>query len=66
MTMMGFLQYLAPSITLTIAIFGLGESFSTADAATFACVWIALGIVALENRFKVTSPRGDEVKLETK
>jgi chloramphenicol-sensitive protein RarD len=49
---LGFLQYLAPSITLTLAIFGFGERFTRLDAVTFGCVWAALVIVALEGRLR--------------
>jgi chloramphenicol-sensitive protein RarD len=55
MSTLGFLQYLSPSITLLIATFVLGEPFTTSDAATFGCVWIALILVALDGRLR--SPR---------
>jgi chloramphenicol-sensitive protein RarD len=48
---LGFLQYFSPSITLALAVFGFGEPFTRADAITFACVWAALVLVALEGRF---------------
>jgi len=48
---LGFLQYLSPSITLLLAIFGFGERFSRLDAITFGFVWLALVFVALEGRF---------------
>jgi len=48
---LGFLQYFSPSITLALAVFGFGEPFSRVDTLTFACVWAALGIVAMEGRF---------------
>jgi chloramphenicol-sensitive protein RarD len=44
----GFLQYLSPSITLLLAIFGFGESFTRVDGVAFGIVWLALVIVALE------------------
>jgi chloramphenicol-sensitive protein RarD len=47
---LGFLQYLSPSITLVLAIFGLGEKFTRIDGLTFGIVWVALVIVALEGR----------------
>ena len=50
LTTLGFLQYLGPSITLVLATALLGESFTRLDAATFACVWMALAIVAAEGR----------------
>lgn len=49
MSTLGFLQYIAPSITLVLATFGFGERFTVVDAVTFACVWTALAIVASES-----------------
>ena len=48
MATLGFLQYLTPSITLLMAIFAFGEEFSRVDLISFAFVWTALAIVALE------------------
>jgi chloramphenicol-sensitive protein RarD len=53
---LGFLQYLSPSITLAIAVLLLGEPFTRADAATFACVWAALALVALDGRVRRAAP----------
>jgi chloramphenicol-sensitive protein RarD len=41
---MGFLQYLAPSISLLIAVFVYGETFTQAHAVTFALIWSALAL----------------------
>jgi chloramphenicol-sensitive protein RarD len=46
---LGFMQYLSPSITLLLAVFGFGEKFTRLDAIAFGCVWAALCIVALES-----------------
>ncbi|HSM94578.1 MAG TPA: EamA family transporter RarD [Rhizomicrobium sp.] len=51
---LGFLQYLSPSITLVLAIFGLGETFTKVDMITFGFVWIALLIVSLDSYFSRT------------
>lgn len=51
MTTLGFLQYLAPSITLLMAVFGFHEAFTTVDLISFGCIWTALVIVGLEGRF---------------
>jgi chloramphenicol-sensitive protein RarD len=50
---LGFLQYLSPSITLLIAVFVLGEPFTPTDIATFGCVWLALGLVAIDGRLQL-------------
>lgn len=48
MTTMGFLQYLAPTISLLVAVFGLGEPFDLADLFAFAFIWAAIAIAAFE------------------
>ena len=48
LTAMGMFQYVAPSISLMIAVFVYGETFDSARAITFACIWIALGIFTFE------------------
>lgn len=50
LTTLGFLQYLSPSITLVLAIFGFHEPFTRTSLIAFGCVWFALVIVALEGR----------------
>jgi chloramphenicol-sensitive protein RarD len=45
---MGFLQYLAPSISLLIAVFLYGETFTQAHGVTFALIWSALALVSWE------------------
>jgi chloramphenicol-sensitive protein RarD len=44
----GFLQYLAPSISLILAVFLFGEPFTQAHAITFALIWSALALVSWE------------------
>lgn len=46
--MIGFLQYLAPSISLVLAVFVYGEAFTGAHAVTFALIWSALVLVSWE------------------
>jgi chloramphenicol-sensitive protein RarD len=48
MTTLGFLQYLAPSITLMIAVFLFHEPFTSSDLVSFSCVWAAIAIAAVE------------------
>jgi chloramphenicol-sensitive protein RarD len=45
---MGFLQYLAPSISLVLAVFLYHEPFTRAHAVTFALIWSALALVSWE------------------
>ncbi len=41
---LGFLQYLAPSVTFLLAVFAFGEAFTRTHALAFGCVWLALAI----------------------
>ncbi|HUO92654.1 MAG TPA: EamA family transporter RarD [Rhizomicrobium sp.] len=52
MTTLGFLQYFTPSLTLALATLGFHEHFGRIDAISFAFVWLALLIVALEGRLR--------------
>lgn len=40
--MVGFMQYIAPSITLLIGIFMYGEAFTLTHAVAFGCIWVGL------------------------
>jgi chloramphenicol-sensitive protein RarD len=46
--MIGFLQYLAPTISLSLAVFLYGETFTAAHSVTFALIWLALALVSFE------------------
>ncbi len=48
LTTIGFIQYLAPSMTFTLAVFFWGESFTRGHAVAFGCIWFALVLVTLE------------------
>lgn len=60
LTTLGFLQYLSPSITLVLAVLGFHERFSRIDAISFAIVWAALVVVALEGRFRLPAAAAPE------
>jgi chloramphenicol-sensitive protein RarD len=44
LSVLGFLQYLSPSITLLLAVFVYGEAFRASQAITFGCIWSALAL----------------------
>lgn len=44
----GFIQYLAPIISFTMAVFVLGESFGGVQLACFALIWVALVIYTID------------------
>lgn len=48
LTTLGMFQYIAPSISLVIAVFYYGESFGLSRIVMFTCVWIAIIIFTLE------------------
>ena len=48
-SMMGFLQYIAPTLTLILGIFVFKEHFSTIHLISFCFIWAALIIFTLAN-----------------
>ena len=51
LTVIGFFQYIAPSISLMIAVFYYGEPFGVSKAVSFGFIWLALVIFSLEGYF---------------
>lgn len=49
LTAMGMFQYIAPSLSLLLAVFAYGEPFTASRAATFICIWIALMLFTAES-----------------
>ena len=47
LTTIGFIQYLAPSMTFCLAVFLWGEPFTPGHAVAFSCIWTALVLVSL-------------------
>jgi chloramphenicol-sensitive protein RarD len=45
---MGFLQYLAPTISLVLAVVVYGEPFTSAHVVTFGFIWLALALISWE------------------
>ena len=50
LNLLGFLQYVSPTIALLLAIFYFGESFGTAQLIAFGCIWVALVLFTLSNQ----------------
>lgn len=48
LTLVGFIQYLAPTMTFCLAVFLWGEPFTLGHAVAFGCIWIALALVSGE------------------
>jgi chloramphenicol-sensitive protein RarD len=47
LTLLGFIQYLAPSISFLLAVFLWDESFTQGHAVAFGCIWTALLLVSI-------------------
>ncbi len=45
---MGFLQYVAPSLQLTLAVVAFGEAFTRAHGVSFGLIWAALAIYSVD------------------
>ena len=48
LSILGFFQYIGPSMSFLIAVFLYGELFSTGHAVAFSCIWLALALVSIE------------------
>ncbi|RMH49738.1 MAG: EamA family transporter, partial [Bacteroidetes bacterium] len=44
-------QYLAPTLTLLLAVFVYGEPFRMSQVVTFGCIWTALVIFSVEGLY---------------
>ena len=53
----GFFQYIAPSISFTLAVFLFGETFTRGHAVAFGCIWFALAMVSLESLARLKRAR---------
>ncbi len=49
MTTLGFLQYLAPTIQLILAVLLFGEAFTLIQMAGFGCAWLAVAIYTADS-----------------
>ncbi|MCD5995317.1 EamA family transporter RarD [Pseudomonas sp. CDFA 602] len=47
-TTLGFLQYLAPTLVLLLAVLFYDEHLSTSTIITFACIWAGLAIYSID------------------
>jgi chloramphenicol-sensitive protein RarD len=48
LSILGFFQYIAPSISFLVAVFLYGESFTNGHVVAFTCIWLALVLVSIE------------------
>lgn len=53
LSLVGILQYLAPTLQLLIGVFLFGEPFSSQQLIGFGCIWAALGIYAVDGLWRI-------------
>ncbi len=51
LTAAGMFQYVAPSLSLALAVFVYGEPFDSSRMVIFGCIWLALAIFTIETIF---------------
>lgn len=49
LSVIGFFQYLSPTLTFLLAVVIYGEPFTQGHAVAFACIWTALAVVTAES-----------------
>ncbi len=49
LTTVGFFQYLAPTISFSLAVFFYDEPFTQGHAVAFSCIWLALFMVSVDS-----------------
>lgn len=49
---LGFLQFIAPSLQLLLAVRGYGETFTGHHAVTFGFIWAGLALFTAESIFR--------------
>ena len=48
LSIVGFFQYIAPSMHFLLAVFLFDEQFSAGHIVAFSCIWLALVMVSIE------------------
>jgi chloramphenicol-sensitive protein RarD len=56
-SMVGILQYIAPTLQLACGVFLFGETFDAAHLRGFACIWLALAIYATDGLIRLQKQR---------
>jgi chloramphenicol-sensitive protein RarD len=55
--LVGFLQYISPTISLILGVVMYGETFTTDHLVIFACIWIAIAMFSAANIRQVIKKR---------
>lgn len=49
LSLVGFIQYVSPTIALLLGVFAFGEPFTFAHAVCFGCIWCGLVLVSIDS-----------------
>ncbi len=63
LTVLGILQYLAPTVTLLVAVYYYGEPLQNSQWITFGCIWLALVIFSGEGLYHKQKGRDHDRRL---
>ncbi len=56
LTLVGFFQYIAPTLTFLLAVFIYGEPFTLGHKVAFTFIWISLALVSAESALRSRRP----------
>jgi chloramphenicol-sensitive protein RarD len=65
LSLVGFVQYLSPTINLFLGVFVFRESFTQAHLVCFVLIWIGLLLVGAETIWNLRRDKGKTTPLET-
>jgi chloramphenicol-sensitive protein RarD len=57
LSVLGYFQYLAPSISFLLAVFLYDESFTPGHKVAFSCIWFALLLISLDQAYRIRRHR---------
>jgi chloramphenicol-sensitive protein RarD len=60
LTLIGILQYIAPTMHLLLGVFVFGEPFAPTQLVGFAVVWLALLVFGLDGLTRRVTRRGSD------
>lgn len=58
--LMGFIQFISPTMTLLIGVFIYKEPFTAIEFFTFCCIWLAVFIFSVSKFFEVRKRNGQQ------
>ncbi len=65
LSMLGFIQYVSPTIALLLGVLAFGEPFTSAHAVCFGCIWAGLALASVDTVRKSKQPEAALEALES-